>query len=78
MKTAVLCPVCVGKGKVIDDEKSGNATVKCHGCVGRGWVEVGTDYPSPLTRKQLVRGFERGDFRIISPGIQQKPGGSNP
>ncbi len=42
---AVICPVCNGSGKIIvpspressntiDSEKS------CHGCGGRGWVEV--------------------------------------
>ncbi len=34
---AVLCPVCNGSGKV--KKKT------CHGCDGKGWVSVGTDYP---------------------------------
>ena len=32
----VLCPVCNGRGKV--EEKT------CHGCGGKGWVEVAEDY----------------------------------
>lgn len=39
---AVLCPVCNGTGKV--KKKT------CHGCDGRGWVEVhggGGDSPFP-------------------------------
>ena len=32
MKHAELCPVCGGTGKVNGE--------KCHGCDGKGWVEV--------------------------------------
>lgn len=34
---AEICPVCSGSGKY--------KNMKCHGCDGRGWVKVGTDYP---------------------------------
>lgn len=34
---AVICPVCNGSGKYNDKE--------CHGCNGKGWVTIGTDYP---------------------------------
>lgn len=41
---AVLCPVCRGEGRYKDKP--------CHGCGGRGWVEVreisATSPPSPL------------------------------
>ena len=38
---AVLCPVCFGKGKIANLDKISNAgKVSCHGCFGRGWVEV--------------------------------------
>ena len=33
---AEKCPVCGGEGKVERDGK----LVKCHGCNGKGWVEV--------------------------------------
>lgn len=33
-----LCPVCQGEGK-IRDKLSGEKKT-CHGCNGRGWVEV--------------------------------------
>ena len=47
---AVKCPVCDGSGKVKDPDydsdttagKQGNVT--CHGCNGKGWVEVNEDY----------------------------------
>lgn len=42
MAHAEVCPVCQGKGK-------GEAT--CHGCGGKGWVEVGLEistYTIPL------------------------------
>ncbi len=38
MAQAVICPVCLGKGKI--DEET------CHGCGGKGWVEV-QDYQPP-------------------------------
>lgn len=44
---AVLCPVCNGTGKYNE--------AQCHGCDGRGWVEVQEDpitytYTAPLFR----------------------------
>jgi len=48
---AVKCPVCDGLGKVKDPNYNPGATgeqqdVKCHGCDGKGWVEVQEDcYP---------------------------------
>jgi hypothetical protein len=35
MKHAEICPVCKGTGKY--------KRKKCHGCNGKGWVEIGTD-----------------------------------
>jgi len=42
MGKAVICPVCGGTGKI---RKKGFSfydprDVTCHGCHGRGWVEV--------------------------------------
>jgi len=45
MARAERCPVCGGNGKVYVD-KQGRLTVNaidekvCHGCGGKGWVEV--------------------------------------
>lgn len=44
MSKAELCPVCKGKGKLNIGLHDGECT--CHGCNGKGWVEVGCDYPS--------------------------------
>ena len=46
MAQAVKCPICEGSGKVLDS--LGKSQV-CHGCGGRGWVEVRDTppYPSP-------------------------------
>lgn len=33
MSKAVKCPVCEGKGKL-------SSMIGCHGCQGKGWVEV--------------------------------------
>lgn len=42
---AVLCPVCKGSGKIATglSTSAGELLNKCHGCGGRGWVEI-TDY----------------------------------
>ena len=48
MAQAVKCPVCEGKGVLPDgDDQSTvkNPTKVCHGCEGRGWVEVGSNVP---------------------------------
>lgn len=35
---AVECPLCKGKGRVMNDVVK--TKIKCHGCEGKGWVEV--------------------------------------
>jgi len=44
---AVLCPVCDGKGKVLESITEGHIKAEfdreCHGCLGKGWVEVSDD-----------------------------------
>ena len=50
MAEAVRCPVCDGAGEITKDGK----LKKCHGCDGKGWVEVGNKsapYPKPTTYK---------------------------
>ena len=40
---AEKCPICEGKGAVIDDMNGyapSTNRVVCHGCGGKGWVEV--------------------------------------
>ena len=50
---AVKCPVCEGKGVVYGIAETGAMpTTTCHGCDGRGWVEVGDSdavYPATTT-----------------------------
>ena len=41
MLQAQICPVCNGSGKIMS-EPTTNKDKTCHGCDGRGWVEVGT------------------------------------
>ena len=47
MAFAQRCPLCYGKGTLEDNTTAGGKT--CHGCGGRGWVEVGNYpvYPAP-------------------------------
>lgn len=45
-KSSQICPVCSGNGKILDEQQlstssTGCWTKKCHGCDGRGWIEVG-------------------------------------
>jgi DnaJ-class molecular chaperone len=44
MAKAVICPICGGKGKIPTDSGWLSTSVPepkiCHGCGGRGWVEV--------------------------------------
>lgn len=40
MKHAELCPVCQGKGVYYNSDLSTATARPCHGCGGKGWVEV--------------------------------------
>lgn len=41
MTHAQLCPICNGKGKIEDDfQHTAQELKQCHGCFGKGWVEV--------------------------------------
>lgn len=44
MAHAETCPVCRGSG-CTDDGKEPRITVDCHGCNGKGWVEIGSSDP---------------------------------
>ena len=52
MAKAVICPVCNGSGKLTvrqdytyqTTSANNNVEVMCHGCGGKGWVEVAEDY----------------------------------
>ena len=48
MAKAVLCPVCNGSGELytpLPDSSTliGGQYERCHGCDGKGWVEVAED-----------------------------------
>jgi len=70
MAHAEICPICNGKG-VIEEEigSTGEKTIKiCHGCGGRGWIEVRDDpYYSPwypYTIAWIVKGSQSYDSNI--------------
>lgn len=47
MSHAEICPICHGKGKIPNPENVTAPTeITCHGCNGRGWVEISDEYPS--------------------------------
>ena len=35
-----ICPICSGKGKIKNSENTTYAEVTCHGCGGKGWIEI--------------------------------------
>ena len=45
---AERCPVCYGTGKYTDPPDAMNTVLPmprtCHGCAGKGWIEVGEDH----------------------------------
>ena len=43
---AVICPVCNGDGKKRAPTMPNIELIQCHGCDGRGWVELHEDYVS--------------------------------
>jgi len=53
MTHAEKCPICLGNGilRYIDGieisgiKLNGEAEKICHGCNGKGWIQVGIDYP---------------------------------
>ena len=47
---AVLCPVCMGEGKLTDQPaaSTGDNLKTCQGCGGKGWVTV------PETEREFV------------------------
>jgi len=60
MAHSEICPVCSGKGNL-------NAVmcvplVICHGCNGRGWVTVGTEYPVVNTCTCHLKGKTTADM----------------
>ncbi len=42
-KNAQLCPVCLGSGKYYPPSVTVADGIACHGCGGKGWVEIGQD-----------------------------------
>lgn len=59
MAKAVLCPVCIGKGLIMDiNANSTQPTKTCHGCNGKGWVEVSNE---PLTLPDRGQSFFDGN-----------------
>ena len=59
---AVRCPVCAGTGTywVMPDEEEYSADVSvgsyraCHGCGGKGWVEVHDEQANPCNATVLL------------------------
>lgn len=50
---AVKCPVCNGKGTIKDEGCLVMTEHKCHGCDGKGWVQVSEDFPPKMPKKHI-------------------------
>jgi len=52
MKHAEICPICKGRGRVPEDPEWDSGpfpgTRVCHGCDGKGWVEVEGECGQPI------------------------------
>lgn len=50
---AELCPVCKGEGVRVNhgygETAGASKYIQCHGCGGKGWVEVGDNTLPPCT-----------------------------
>jgi DnaJ-class molecular chaperone len=58
---AEKCPVCRGTGKFGMSAETAELR-ECHGCNGRGWVEVrGESNQKPEMEKKLVTNPEKSD-----------------
>lgn len=69
MAHAEICPICLGEGKIRPEGIwSEDCKITCHGCGGKGWVEVGnsdsiwtqndlhTDYLPIPTAEEIING----------------------
>ena len=59
MSKAVMCPVCQGSGKYYIHPPPGSPITEgsylpCHGCGGKGWVEVSLNFP-PVGRIKEIK-----------------------
>ena len=70
---AVICPVCKGSG-VINIEVEGSATgpymKTCHGCSGKGWVEISDVDECGWPQKQEDSPMDEG--RIVPEAVENE------
>ncbi|KKN16751.1 hypothetical protein LCGC14_0972880 [marine sediment metagenome] len=85
MSQAVICPVCNGCGKAKEYEADTKKFIKdypCHGCSGKGWVEVGGDvtypiYPYPMPYYPYWPNWQTGTGTITFLGSSTTQGDFN-
>ena len=72
MAHAEKCPVCNGEGKLPSDGSSTSSAIKttCHGCKGKGWVEI-ADAPSEDNEVHFITNFsvKPSPFDIIGEDV---------
>lgn len=58
---AVKCPVCDGKGQIVNCFGEGGSyqEVDCHGCQGKGWVEVSGNGQTMEEKQSICRSCPR-------------------
>jgi len=67
MAHAEICPICNGKGVIEEEDSTGKKITRiCHGCVGKGWIEVRDDpcySPYPYTITWTFKGSSDYDIK---------------
>ena len=67
MTHAEKCPVCGGKGNARKGNSEPNeGPLDCHGCNGKGWVEV-EDHISPPSETLFVTNDDDVDEHVVCP-----------
>ena len=77
MSHSEKCPVCGGRGQIIDNDFTMTAYARpCHGCDGRGWVTVrdetdGNRQPVMATRFGAVTDEDARQWRELMGGVRR-------
>jgi hypothetical protein len=72
MSKAELCPVCNGQGKINPMNETVTTTVghpvTCHGCDGKGWIEVGGMIDFPIAPSPTCPCYPTVTYWGVQPG----------
>ena len=66
MVHAEKCPVCKGDGELPPKPSDNDLWRICHGCGGKGWIEVGSDNQCPAIPWSVYPVPQQPYFPIIT------------